>query len=57
MIERIALVTREQCEELLSYFTPEEVRQLWEDDAFTTPLNEEVLEYLVHRIVDDEATH
>lgn len=57
MIERIALVTREQCAELLSYFTPEEIRELWEDDAFTTPLNEEVLEYLVHRIVDDEATH
>lgn len=48
---RISLTTRADCDELLSTYTIEEVRQLWENGAFVTPLNKEVLDYFVQRIM------
>jgi hypothetical protein len=51
MTDRISLTTRADCDELLSTYTIEEVRQLWENGAFVTPLNKEVLDYFVQRIM------
>lgn len=45
--EKVHITTREQAEDLLKTYTIEQVRQLWENGAFQSPLPPEVREYFV----------
>jgi hypothetical protein len=48
---KITITTKAQAEELLKTYSIEEVRQLWENGAFETPLPPEVKGYFVDRLM------
>ena len=49
---KITIRTKKEAEELLSKYTIEQVRQLWENGAFESPLPEEVKEYFIQRLLN-----
>jgi len=52
--EQVYIHTIEDAQELLSKFSLEEVRQLWENGAFASPIPSEVKSYFVQRFIEGE---
>ena len=52
--DTINIRTIEDAQELLSKFSLEDVRQLWENGAFVSPMPPEVKSYFVQRFIEGE---
>jgi len=52
--EQVHIHTIEDAQELLSDYSLEEVRQLWENGAFVSPLPSEVKAYFVKRFIEGD---
>jgi hypothetical protein len=52
--EQVHIQTIEDAQELLSDYSLEEVRQLWENGAFVSPIPSEVKSYFVQRFIEGE---
>jgi hypothetical protein len=52
--EQVHIQTIEDAQELLSDYSLEEVRQLWENGAFVSPIPPEVKAYFVQRFIEGE---
>ena len=50
--ERITITTKAQAEELLKTYSIEEIRQLWENGAFASPLPTAVKEFFVQLLLN-----
>lgn len=53
-LDTITITTKAEAEELLSTYTLEEVRQLWENGAFASPIPSEVKSYFVQRFIEGD---
>lgn len=54
--EKITITTKAEAEALLSTYTVEQVRQLWENGAFASPLPPEAKEYFVQLLLNPPKT-
>jgi hypothetical protein len=52
--EQVHIHTIADAQELLSKFSLEDVRQLWENGAFVSPLPSEVKSYFVKRFIEGD---
>ena len=49
--EKVSITTLDQAKELLSTYTLEQVRIMWDNGAFEHPLPKEVKEYFLQRFI------
>jgi len=48
----LTITTLSEAKELLKSYSPEEIRQLWENGAFTKPIPSDVKAYFIDRILN-----
>ena len=52
--EKITITTKAEAQDLLTKYTLEQVRQMWENGAFQHPLPQEVKDYFVQRLISGD---
>ena len=52
--EKVSIRTFDQAKDLLSKYTLEQVRIMWQNEAFEHPLPPKVKEYFIQRLISGE---
>ena len=50
--ERVTITTKQEAQDLLKTYSAEEIRQLWENGAFPSPLPPDVKEFFVQLLLN-----